>query len=53
MRIVVEEARAQIVDANLLIKLWAESINTMIYIKNRSPSSAVYEDIITPIQDFH
>ena len=53
MRTVVEGARAQMVDANLPIKLWAESINTMVYIKNRSPTSAIYEGTITPIQDFH
>lgn len=32
MRSVVEGARAQMIDANLPIKLWAESTNTMIYI---------------------
>lgn len=53
MRTIVEGARAQMVDANLPLKLWAESINTMIYIKNRSPTSAVYEGTITLIQDFH
>ena len=40
------------IDANLPIKLWAESINTMVYIINRSPASAVYEGTMTPIQDF-
>ena len=25
----------------------------MVYIKNRLPSSAMYEGIMTPIQDFH
>ena len=53
MRTIVEGARAQMVDANLPLKLWAKSINTMVYIKNRSPTSAVYEGTITPIQDFH
>lgn len=53
MQTVVEGARAQIIDANLSIKLWAESINTMVYIKSRSPSSAIYEGNMTPIQDFH
>lgn len=53
MRTVVEGARAQMLDANLPLKLWAESINTMVYIKNRSPTSALYEGTITPIQDFH
>lgn len=53
MRTVIEGARAQMIDSNLPLKLWAESINTMVYIKNRSPTSAVYEGIITPIQDFH
>ena len=53
MRTVVEGARAQMVDSNLPLKLWAESINTMVYIKNRSPTSAVHECTITPVQDFH
>ncbi len=53
MRTFVEGARAQIIDANLLIKLWAESINTIVYIKDGSQSSAVYKDTMTPIQDFH
>ena len=41
------------IDVNLPIKLWAESINTMVNIKNRSPASAVYEGTITLIQDFY
>ena len=41
------------VDTNLPIKLLAESINTMVYIKNRSLTSAVYEVIMTSIQDFY
>lgn len=53
MRTVVEDARAQMVDANLPFKLWAKLMNTMVYIKNRSPTSAVYEKTITLIQDFH
>ena len=53
MRTVVEGARAQMLDANLPLKLWAESINTMVYIKNRSPTSVLYEGTIRPIQDFH
>lgn len=53
MHIVPEEARAYIIDANLLRKLWAESINTIIYIKNRSPTSTIYKRTITPIQDFY
>ena len=28
-------------------------INTMVYIKNRSPASAVYEGTMSPIKDFH
>lgn len=53
MRTVVEGARAQMIDSNLPLKLSAESINTMVYIKNRPPISAVHEGTITPIQDFH
>lgn len=40
-------------DANLPLKLWAESINIMVYIKNRSSTSALYKGTITLIQDFH
>lgn len=53
MRTVVKGARVQMVDANLLIKLWAESISILVYIKNRSPSAVVYEGTMTPIQDFY
>ena len=53
IRTVVEEARAKMIDTNFPIKLWAKSINTIVYIKNRSPASAVYEGTMTPIQDFH
>ncbi len=53
MRTFVEGARAQMIDANLLIKLSAESINTMIYIKNRSPAPAVHKGSMTPIQYSH
>ena len=34
MRMVVEGGRAQMVDSNLPLKRWAESINTMVYIKS-------------------
>ena len=50
---VAEGAQAQMLDASLLLKLWAKSINTMVYIKNRSSTSALCKGIITPIQDFY
>ena len=53
IRTVVQRARAKMIDANLPIKLWAESINTMVCIKNRSPASAVDKGTMTLIQDFH
>lgn len=53
MRTVVEGAQAQMIDANLPIKLLAESINAMVYIKNRSPTSAVHKGTMTHIQDSH
>ena len=41
------------IDANLPTKLWAESIDILEYIKNKSPTSAIYEGTMIPIQDFH
>ena len=53
IRTIVEGARAQIVDSGLLLKLWAESISTMVYLRIRSPSSAVQDKTITPFQAWH
>ena len=53
MYIIVEKARVQIVDSNLPSKLWAKSINTIVYIKNWSPTLTVHENTIMPIQDFY
>lgn len=53
MRTVVKGTRAQMIDANLPTKLWAESIDILVYIKNKSPTSAIYEGTMISIQDFH
>ena len=53
MRTIVEGARAQIVDSRLPLKLWAESISTMVYLRIRSPSSAIPDQTITPFQAWH
>lgn len=53
MRTIVEGARAQIVDSGLPLKLWAESISTKVYLRIRSPSSAVQDKTITPFQAWH
>ncbi len=50
---VIEEIRAQMVDAKFLIKLWAEFINIVVYIKNRLSTPAAYEVTMTLIQDFY
>lgn len=41
------------IDANLLMKLLAKSINTMIHIKNGSPISVIHKETMTSIQDFY
>lgn len=53
MRIIVESVKAQMVNAKLSLNEWLESINILLYIKNRSFTSAVYEETITSIQNFH
>ncbi len=53
MRTIVEGARAQIVDSCLPLKLWAEFISTMVYLRIRSPSSAISDQTITPFQIWH
>ncbi len=47
MGTIVEGARAQIVDSCLPLKLWAESISTMVYLRIHSPSSAISDKTIT------
>lgn len=42
MLTIVKSARAQILDANLPLKLQAESIDSRVYIKNRLPISVLY-----------
>lgn len=49
MQTVVEGAQAQILNVNRFLKLQAKSINTMVYIKNRLPTSALYKGTITSI----
>lgn len=41
------------VDINLPIKLYVEFMSIIAYIKNKLPITAVYESIITSIQDYH
>lgn len=41
------------VDSSLPLKLWAESINTMVYLRIQSPSPAVPDKAITPFQTWH
>ncbi len=53
MQAVAKSARAKVLTANISFKLWAKSINTIIYIKNCSPKSAIYKSTFTPIQDFY
>ena len=50
---IVEEARAQIVDSGLPLKLWAESISTIVYLRIQSPSLAVQDQTILPFQAWH
>jgi transposase InsO family protein len=45
-RTAVEKARSMLLDAGLSKKYWAEAVNTAIYLKNRSPMSAVQD--VTP-----
>ena len=40
-RTLVETTRAMLLDANLPHKFWAEAVSTAVYLRNRSPSSAV------------
>lgn len=35
------------------LKLWAESISTMVYLRTRSPSSAIQDKAATPFQAWH
>lgn len=40
-RTIVEKSRSMIQEAGLSNKLWAEAVNTAVYLKNRSPTKAV------------
>jgi hypothetical protein len=40
-RTLIEKVRCMLFDCNLSKKYWAEAINTAVYLKNRSPTSAV------------
>lgn len=53
IQIIVERARAQIVYFALLLKLWAESLNTMIYLRIWSLSSVVLDKVITLFQAWY
>jgi hypothetical protein len=40
-RTIVEQARAMLHDVDLPIRFWAKAVSTAIYLKNRSPRSAL------------
>jgi hypothetical protein len=40
-RSIVERARAMLHDTDLPIRFWAKAVSTTIYLKNRSPTSAL------------
>lgn len=50
-RTIVEKARCMIFDAQLQKKFWAEAANTAVYLKNRSPTTALNN--ITPYEAWH
>ncbi|GBP58764.1 Retrovirus-related Pol polyprotein from transposon TNT 1-94 [Eumeta japonica] len=47
-RTIVERARCLLFDAKMEKELWAEAVNTAVYLKNRSPASGLGQ--ITPIE---
>ena len=52
MRTTIEGARTIMVDSGLPLHLWTEAISTMVYVKNKSPSSAIQKGKITPEEAF-
>ncbi|MCP4491938.1 MAG: DDE-type integrase/transposase/recombinase [Gammaproteobacteria bacterium] len=50
-RTVVEMVRAMLAHSKLPKKFWAEALNTAVYLKNRSPATAVTK--MTPFQAFY
>ena len=49
-RTLVEMARSMLLDGKLKLKFWAEAVSTAVYLKNRTPSSALK---ITPYEAWH
>ncbi len=47
MRTTIEGARTIMVDSGLPLHLWTEAISTMVYLKNKSPSSAIQDGKVT------
>ena len=50
-RTVIESTRAMLHHAKMPLKFWAEALNTAVYLRNRSPTTAL--DGITPYECFH
>lgn len=44
-RTIIEKARTLLSEANLRKKYWAEAVNTVVYLKNRSPTKAVKDSV--------
>ena len=52
IRTTIEGARTIMVDSGLPLHLWTEAISTMVYLKNKSPSSAIQDGKVTPEEAF-
>lgn len=44
-RTIIEKARTLLSEAKLSKKYWAEAVNTVVYLKNRSPTKALTDDV--------
>ncbi len=52
IRTTIEGARTIMVDSSLPLHLWTEAISTMVYLKNKSPFSAIQDGKVTPEEAF-
>ncbi len=52
MHTTIEGARTIMVDSDLPLHMWTEAISTMVYLKNKSLSSAIQDGKVTPEQAF-
>ena len=52
MHTTVEGAQTIMVDSGLPLHLWTEALSTMVYLKNKSPSSAIQDGKVTPEEAF-